>query len=144
MSKMILREMYQGCYKMWNWLAKNPKHDKSEYINIIGICRPILKNNCYACEYVKQRYRGVRSSGCRRCPLKSLWVSRRSLIDDYGNKVNSYFCEDIEGSPYEIWVNNNSFYRKSSARKIASYCKLKLKQLDKKNERRHAKNKSKV
>lgn len=57
--------------KMWRWLAEHPGKGKNDYL-MIHDPKADLRNDCYLCEYAKNKsipYEIITSTYCGHCPL---------------------------------------------------------------------------
>jgi hypothetical protein len=109
-TKLTLKEVYQGCYELWSWLAKNPTEKKKDWPGWDQYRE--IDSNCFACDYVTEE--GNAYVDCLACPLAELWAK-------YNSDKPTCFCAD---SPYLRWCCN--YKDISAAQEIADFCKSKL------------------
>ena len=123
MKKLTKKRSIELCLEMWTWLSKNPGSKKIGWPGMIKANDEYgyIDSECFACEYTRQYIltRQVEMS-CKKCPLIKLW----------GKYKGNTPCIDSEVSPYYHWVYSK-YKDTKSAKKIASYCRKLLKEMEK-------------
>ena len=120
MKKLTKKRSIELCLELWTWLAENPGNRKRDWPewNKYGDA----DSYCFACEYVRQHRSILQTEwSCKKCPLIALWGEHK------GNDP----CTQNEESPYYLWVESGCGDTKS-AKKIATYCRKLLKNMEKK------------
>lgn len=121
------------CEEMWRWLAKHPNKEKLDWPGwkVNGGEYSSVLEECFACEYTRQRKRINNRINCKLCPLKMVWGFKNA------NTADKFFCDHgecalcvNENSPYKKW--DNGINRKKNALIIADFCAEEIKKLKRK------------
>jgi hypothetical protein len=119
MEKLTKREALEMSIKLWDYIAET---GKAKLHAIVDLGLPgNMDGNCPACEYSSQ-IEGV--TGCAKCPI---WTGKED-------------CTDKKSTvSYVRWLLGHYSDRQKEAQAIADLARLRLKQLDARNERRRKK-----
>jgi len=121
LKKLTKKRSIELCLELWTWLSMNPgirKYGWPGWNEGYGY----VNSDCFACEYTQQRLSANQNGwSCKKCPLLNLW-------GEYGGNDP---CTNNKVSPYAIWCDSG-YKDTKSAKKIASYCRKLLKEMEKK------------
>jgi hypothetical protein len=121
MEKLTKREALEMSIKLWDYIAETGKAKLHAIIDL-GLPRN-MGDNCPACEYAMQVNKG--ESTCKYCPI---WTGTGDCLTDKPGTPN-----------YKRWCWGDYSDRQKEAQAIADLARLRLKQLDARNERRRKK-----
>jgi hypothetical protein len=113
-------EALENCLKHWVFILNHPK--PQEYAAKIDYFATNLliprKNHCYLCEYVKEHGKPdyIDELDCSVCPLIGYaW-------GPYDGEGVQFACENDLNSPYNAWVNCDTFSEAVEAIERMSLC----------------------
>lgn len=109
MGEMTLEQAKQGHKELWEWLAQTGCEEKDYWPGWKeqGGEHPECENDCFACEYAKQKsgklHSGVKSGFCTKCPI--VWA--KGMLDAEYDDIGCHGCS-IDASvraEYDRWCD---------------------------------------
>jgi len=91
--------------EMWDWLSRNPQHDKQDWPGFAGIV-PNVPFWCFACEYTQRQNYGLPL--CTECPIR--WDANAANTE--------YICEYNMKSAYYIYKHTILPSEKTNAARL--------------------------
>ena len=127
--KLTLKETYQYCRDLWQWLYDNPTKRKRDWPEFqrggkfSDINTPM--SQCFACEYVVV---SASHNNCFECPLLEVWLTDKE-IDEAEFTENFEPCQDGLSSPFHSYRQKSNIpveKYKEDIKRIVDFCDMKL------------------